>query len=313
MIEYFKKELAGKGRVITCDCSPFAPALYAADKHYIVPRIDDPGYFEAIMEICTREGIRAVISLIDPELSVLAKRREELEQIGVKPIVSPYRTCELWLDKYAAYHFITANGFRAAKTYASLSDFEAALKAGLISFPVILKPRKGSASLNIGKAETMEEVAFLFNSCRSMLIQEYINGKELGVDAYIDLISGKITAVFVKEKLAMRAGETDKAKSIDPNDLIPIVKELAQRSGLVGPVDMDIFHCKGEYLVSEVNPRFGGGYPLAYECGINFPRYILNNLFGIANEADIGNYEKNVYMMKHDVLMVRKEVEIGTM
>ena len=312
IIEYFKKELRGRGRVIACDCSTLAPALYAADKHYIVPRIDDPGYFDAIMDICTKEEIRAVISLIDPELSILAKRQKELEQIGAMPIVSPYETCELWFDKYAAYCFLIANGFKAARTYATLSDFEDDIDAGLVDFPVILKPRKGSASINISKAEKIEEVRNLFSSRSGMLIQEYINGKELGVDAYVDIISRDITAMFAKEKLAMRAGETDKARSICPEGLFPAVEALARYSGLIGPIDMDIFYYKGEYLISEVNPRFGGGYPLANECGVNFPRYILNNLSGIVNEPETGNYEIDVYMMKHDVLMIRKEIGIGT-
>lgn len=307
----FKKEIRGRGRIIACDCNPLAPALYAADKYYIVPSIDEPGYFNAIMEICIKERIRAVISLIDPELSMLANKRKELELIGVTAIVSPYETCELWLDKYAAYRFLQANGFKTAKTYVNLPEFEADLKAGLTDFPVILKPRKGSASLNISIADNMDEAKSLLNSRSGMLIQEYLSGKELGVDVYRDLVSREIIAVFAKEKLSMRSGETDKAKSINPEELFPIVEALVTRSDLIGPVDMDVFYSKGEYLISEINPRFGGGYPLAYECGINFPKYILNNLSGVANKPESGNYGENVYMMKHDVLTVKKEVEIG--
>lgn len=306
LLEYFKQELKGIGKLIAVDCSRMAPALYIADRYYIVPPIDDPEYINVIKEICRRDEITAVLSLIDPELSLLAMHRDEFENMGVDVILSSYKACELFLDKYAAYKFFRDNGFRAGKTCSTFSDFENALTNNQIGFPVFIKPQRGSASQNISKVGNLEEARIKFKASRDMIIQEFFKEQEYGADVYIDMISGKVISIFVKEKLAMRAGETDKARSIKSKKLFGVIEDLVTKSNLVGPVDVDIFIADGEYYISEINPRFGGGYPLAFECGCNFPRYIINNLRGEANEPDIGNYEENVYMMKHDTLTIKR-------
>ena len=141
-----------------------------------------------------------------------------------------------------------------------------------------------------------------------MIIQEFLEGQELGIDVYVDTISKEVISIFIKEKTAMRAGETDKAKSIKFDYVFKMIEDLISNAGLIGPVDVDVFRVDGEYYVSEINPRFGGGYPLAYECGCNFPKYIINNLKGIVNEPQIGNYDENIYMMKHDILTIQKNL-----
>lgn len=308
LLEYFKQELVGSGNLIAADCSSLAPALYIADKHYIVPRIDHPEYIDIIKHICKEEKINAVLSLIDPELSLLAKHTDEFKKMAVTTIVSPFGVCELWLDKYATKEFCHVNGFNFAKTYNSFSTFQEAIENEAIDFPVFIKPQKGSASLNINKANNLDEAKIIFESSKGMIVQEFLDGQELGVDVYVDMITKKVVSMFIKEKTAMRAGETDKARSVKSDLLFNIIEDLVTKAGLVGPIDVDVFEVNEEYYISEINPRFGGGFPHAYECGVNFPRYIINNLKGEANEQLIGNYEENVFMMKHDTLTIRKEV-----
>ena len=104
----------------------------------------------------------------------------------------------------------------------------------------------------------------------------------------------------------MRAGETDKAVSIKDDTLFKLVERFISDSGFVGQIDIDVFKVDGEYYISEVNPRFGGGYPHAYECGANHMKMIRNNLQGIANEKHIGEYEEGVYMMKYNEVKIKK-------
>ena len=306
LVDYFRIELEGMGKLVAVDCDTLAPALYSADQHYIVPRVTDPDYIGTIKKICKKEKINAVLSLIDPELSILAKHSEELKEIGVTTVVSPFEVCELWLNKYKASEFCKQNDFLFANTYNSLSAFEDAVKKGDINFPVFVKPQKGSASMNINKARNMEETRFLFNSTDDMIIQEFLDGQEFGVDVYVDMISQKVVSIFIKEKLVMRAGETDKANSIISEELFEIIEELVVEAELVGPIDIDLFIVDGKYYISEINPRFGGGYPFAFECGVNFPRLIINNLNGNVNPQHIGNYEANIFMMKHETVLVDK-------
>lgn len=306
LLEYFKGRLNGIGKVVAADCSELAPAIYIADQHYIVPRIDHEDYIKSLIDICRKEEINAVLSLIDPELSLLAQNMDAFKELGITVIVSPYEICELWLDKYKSACFLKENGFKYAKTYRSLVELEKGIAAGEVQFPVFMKPQKGSASLNINKARNLEEAKLIFEAAEEMIAQEYLRGQELGVDVYVDFITKKVVSIFIKVKEAMRAGETDKARSIQSEPLFKLIEELVTKAGLVGPLDVDVFEVNGNYYISEINPRFGGGYPLAYECGVDFIQYIINNLQGNKNDTQIGNYEENIYMLKHDTVMIKK-------
>ena len=103
----------------------------------------------------------------------------------------------------------------------------------------------------------------------------------------------------------MRAGETDKAVSFKDEKLFAFIKKFVMESGFKGQIDIDIFDVNGEYYISEVNPRFGGGYPHAYESGANHMLLIVNNLRGVANESVIGQYREGTYMMKYNELLVK--------
>ena len=304
VIQYFKKELAGLGQIIATDCSRLAPALYDADKHYIVPKIGEEGYFETILSICGRNNIKAVLSLIDPELSLLARHKQEFLDMGVMPIVSDYEIVEMCFDKYAMYNFLAKNGFRTPKSYINKEKFYADVEAGDMGYPVFVKPVKGSASININKVASKAEIELLFSKYDNLLIQEYMDGIEYGADVYTDMISAEPVAIFTKEKIKMRAGETDKAVSMKDEKLFQLIERLVKRARLKGIIDIDLFKINGEYYISEVNPRFGGGYPHAYECGVNVPKMIINNILGKVNRNMIGNYEEGVYMMKYNEIKI---------
>ena len=112
------------------------------------------------------------------------------------------------------------------------------------------------------------------------------------------MISGETVAIFTKEKIKMRAGETDKSVSMKDDKLFELIKQFAEKAGFKGIIDVDIFKADDEYFISEVNPRFGGGYPHGYECGVNIPKMIIENINGNANENVIGKYDEGIYMMK---------------
>ncbi len=304
IVQYFKKELAGKGLVMATDCSNRAPALYDADKHFIVPKIDYDGYLDVILSICKENSIKGILSLIDPELILLAEYKQAFLDIGTVPIVSNYNVVERCNDKYYMYKFLINNGFNTIKSYINKEEFYRDVEAGRIKYPVFLKPVKGSASINISKVTSKKEVDMLFNRFDNLMIQEFMDGVEYGADVYIDMISSEIVAIFIKEKILMRAGETDKSVSVKDQKLFDLIKRFVKTTGLKGIIDIDIFKKNGEYFISEVNPRFGGGYPHAYECGVNVPRMIIKNISGIVNKNVIGDYSIGIYMMKYSEIKV---------
>lgn len=306
IVQYFKKTLGENGKVIATDMSTIAPAIYEADKYYIVPRITEPGYIDIILDICKKENISGVLSLIDPELSLLAENEEKFKNIGTTVIGSSYELCERALDKMQMFQWLRSHGYNCAKSYVDKNEFFADVKTGKANYPVFVKPVRGSASIAISKVFDNETVDLLFDHSDNLMIQEYLDGQEIGADCYIDLLSGELVSVFTKKKIVMRAGETDKSVSFKDEKLFELIKKFVNESGWRGQIDIDIFEINGEYFISEVNPRFGGGYPHAYECGADHMKLIVNNLNGIVNSDVIGNYKENVYMMKYNEIMIKE-------
>lgn len=305
IVQYFKKTLGENGNVIATDMSTIAPAIYEADKYYIVPRITEEGYIDIILDICKKENISGVLSLIDPELSLLAENEYKFKAVGTTVIGSSYELCERALDKMQMFEWLRSHGYNCAKSYVDKNEFFADVKTGKANYPVFVKPVRGSASIAISKVFDNETVDLLFYHSDNLMIQEYLDGQEIGADCYIDLLSGELVSVFTKKKIVMRAGETDKSVSFKDEKLFELIKRFVNESGWRGQIDIDIFEINGEYFISEVNPRFGGGYPHAYECGADHMKLIVNNLNGIVNSDVIGNYKENVYMMKYNEIMIK--------
>lgn len=305
VVQYFKKELAGRGKVIATDCSNLAPAVYDADAFYLVPRITAPDYLEVILDICKKEKITGVFSLIDPELSMLAKERDKFLAIGTTPVVSDYDLVETCLNKYRMYEMLDRMQIPTGRCYLDKECFYQAVEAGEISYPVFVKPVCGSASLHINKVEGRKEIEVLYDLYDDLMIQEYMDGQEYGADVYIDMISGKCASIFIKKKIRMRAGETDKSVSVKDEKLFEMIQKFVEECGFRGMIDIDIFEINGVYYISEVNPRFGGGYPHAYACGVNMASSVVRNLEGQENPVDIGNYLENICMMKYNEIVVR--------
>ena len=309
IVQYFRRALNGRGNVVATDMSPIAPAPYEADRRYLVPRITDPEYLDMVLEICQKEKISGVLSLIDPELSLLAANRERFEAQGVTVIGSSYELCERALDKMEMFRWLNGHGYPCARSYTDRAAFFADEAAGKLAYPVFVKPVRGSASIAISRAGDRETVELLMDHDEGLMIQEFLHGQEIGADCYIDLNSGELVSVFTKKKLLMRAGETDKAVSIHDPALFDLIGRFVRESGWRGQIDIDLFDMGGTYYISEVNPRFGGGYPHAYECGCDHMSLILNNLEGRANPSRIGDYEDGVYMMKYNEISILRNLK----
>lgn len=309
VVQYFKQECREGDRIIATDCSNLAPAVYEADAFYLVPRITHPDYLKRILDICEKERISGVLSLIDPELSLLAKNEEKFRALGTTVIGSPYDLVETCFHKYAMYEKLTQMGIPTGKSYLDKELFYRDKAAGSIHYPVFVKPVCGSASMHINRVSSDEELEVLFSLYEDLMIQEFLEGQEYGADVYIDLLTGKVSTIFVKKKIKMRAGETDKSISFKDPVLFTMLQRFVEECGFRGIIDIDLFYIRGNYYISEVNPRFGGGYPHAYESGVNVPRLIMQNLRGEETSLDIGNYEEGICMMKYNEVLIRRICE----
>lgn len=305
LVEYFKEELNKmNGKVIAVDCDPTAPALYAADFYQIVARIDDDNYMKQIKSICRKYKVKGILSLIDPELTILSERKEEFEQEGIKVIISNEETIDICFDKFKTYQYLKNAGIPTIPTYIDIDEVLKEVNRGELQFPLMAKPRKGSASIGNGVIHNREELEILKDTHHDMVFQPFIMGEEYGIDCYIDLLSKETIDIFIKKKVKMRAGETDKSISVNDVELKNLIKAVSHVLELVGPVDIDCFGTNSSFVVSEINPRFGGGYPHAHEMGRNFVRFLINNMLGESNCIVNEEYEEGVTMVKFDRVML---------
>lgn len=305
LIEYFKSELNQVGgKVIAVDCDATAPALYHADIYEVVPRIDHSNYIQHIKNLCKKYHVNGVLSLIDPELSLLARHKEEFEKDGIKIIVSSDEVVNICYDKYTTYKFLQNHDLPSVPTYIDINKVVEEIDRGIIQFPLIIKPKNGSASLGIHQVSSINELKVFQDESQEFIIQPYILGEEYGVDCYIDLISEETTNIFLKRKIRMRAGETDKSIAIKDLELKQLIERLIEVLNPLGPIDVDCFKTNNGYLISEINPRFGGGYLHAHEMGQNFVFNIINNLNGESNVKNEGDYKEGTTLVKYDHFIV---------
>lgn len=319
LLKYFKENLAEGDKVVATDMQLSAPALQAADVKLQVPAVYDPEYVNITLKICKEQKIDALISLNDLELPILAENKAKFEALGVKVIVSDPQVIDIAFDKYKTAQWVESLGLVAPKTYVRLADVKEALAKGEIEFPLFMKPRWGSGSIGLESIADMEELDIYYNLLMKkikktilatasvgdeyIMIQEKLTGNEFGLDIMNDL-TGKNVAVSVKQKLAMRAGETDKAVTVDLPEVREMGKKIGESLGHIGNLDVDIMQrADGAYCVLELNPRFGGGYPFSYEAGVNMPKAIIQWVKGEEVDPAILQPEYGKMFAKNDYLM----------
>lgn len=308
LFKFLKQSLGDSCKIIATDNSPIAPALYLADKRYLVPRIDAPDYIDKVVEIAKENDVKAVTTLIDPEIEILAKNRERFVKEGILVLAPSAKTAHYCFDKYEMYRYLTEQGIPTPLTYDSLEHFKEGLAKGKINFPVFIKPRTGSGSVGAHKVDNMEQLEEDFaKGDFNYIIQEMMTSGDCDADVYIDCYSHEPVAAFSKRKLETKLGGASKTISFKDERLFSFIKDICKVLEFNGPVDMDFWYRDGQYLLSEVNPRFGGAYLHAFGAGVDFFKLIQNNMNGITNESIIGNYNEDVLMMMYDgVVIVNK-------
>lgn len=313
LLKFLKQSLGDDCTIIGADNSPIAPALYVTDKQYVVPRVTELGYVDRILEICKENDVKAITTLIDPEIEILSKNRDLFLENGILPLCPERQTAAYCFDKYHFYEYLSKEGIRTVLTYDTMESFEEGLKKGEIDFPVFIKPRTGSGSVGIHKVESMEKLRDYWEKNEyQYIIQEFMNCLDCDADVYIDCLSHKPVAAFSKRKLETKIGGASKTISFKDPKLFSFIEEVCQVLEFNGPVDMD-FWCKdGEYYLSEVNPRFGGAYLHAYGAGVDFFKLIMNNMKGIENESIIGQYNEDVMMMMYDGVVIIDKKDLAS-
>lgn len=301
LIQEFRKaykELKLGGRIITCDIIDTAPAAYFGDRHYLVSKTTNEVFVDGIIEICKKESINLVIPLIDPDLIILSKNKKHIEEeTGSFVMVSNEEVIQTCRNKYNLHSFATANGFDVPKIVDSNGDVE---------FPVFIKPLDGSGSINTFKVENYEELHFFKTYVRNPIVQEYIDGKEYTVDAFLDF-EGKIISIVPRLRIKVRAGEVVVSKTVQERSIIETSKNILEQLKPRGPVTLQFIKKENKNYLIEINPRFGGGCPLSINAGAVSPQWILKILMNIGFTHCLDDFEENLVMMRYDQSIFKKE------
>lgn len=323
LVEYFRQAMCGTGRIIAVDNSKDAPAMQEADAAFIVPPVNDSGYISFLLSLCARERIGMLISLNDLELPILAANRERFLAKGIFPVVSSAEVVDLCFDKWKTVSFLKSIGLSAPATALTIDDARKAIAHGELSFPLVVKPRWGTASIGVEFPEDIEELELSYELLkrrlmrtflsdvsktdpdRCILIQERLLGQEYGMDIVNDL-SGELAVVFVKQKLSMRAGETDRAIIVSEPRLEKLGRIISNHLRHIGNLDCDVFMSMKGCFILEMNPRFGGGYPFSQEAGANIPAALLAWANKMPVNPDWLRVKPNLTFAKCDRLVLKR-------
>jgi carbamoyl-phosphate synthase large subunit len=323
LVRYFREALAGRGQVFAADVNRDAAALQEADHGFAVPPVAAPEYVEALVAICQRHRVGLLVPLSDLELPILARERDRFAEIGTRAVISSPRVIDLCWDKWASVDFLRQSHLAAPATFLDLAEARRALRAGEVRFPLVIKPRWGTASIGIYDAEDEEDLVAAYRLLgrhlsrtslaqagaadpdRSILVQEHLEGQEHGLDVINDL-NGAYVGTLARCKLTMRAGETERAVTVASPEVEAVGRTIGQQLGHVGLLDCDVFVGEKGVVVLEMNPRFGGGYPFSHVAGANLPACLIAWARGEQLDPGWLSVQPNVTASKCDRLVVSR-------
>lgn len=294
LIQCFKeasKSLKIESTIVAADISDTAPAIYFADKRYQIPRIGEEGYIEAIISICQEEKIKLIVPTIDTELLILSENKEKIEkETSSKVLVSDKRVIEICRNKKNTQKFFEEYGFGVPK---EIQENEKD-----ISFPVFIKPLDGSSSVNAFKVNNEEELIFFRKYIKNPIVQEFMEGIEFTIDAFLDF-EGNIITIVPRERMAVRAGEIIKGKIVKDREIIEDVKSLLTVLKPIGQITIQCKKTSNGIKYIEINPRFGGGAPMSIKAGANS----CENLYRLLQGEKLRyheNYQDNITFLRFD-------------
>ncbi|MDI4650320.1 ATP-grasp domain-containing protein [Cohnella hashimotonis] len=288
------EKLGIKSNIVAGDCSDTAPALFFANRAVQFPRINEPNYIKSIIEVCVKENISLVVPTIDTELLLLAENKNLIEvNTKAKVLISDIQIIQVCRDKTATQRFLEEHGFGVPKMY---TDTEIATEN--IEFPLFIKPKSGSSSINAFKVNNKSELAVYKQIIDHPIVQEYIEGDEYSVDVFLDFDSTVITTV-PRLRMATRGGEISKGKIVKDREIIDDVTEMMNVLKPIGHITVQLMKTKRGIKYIEINPRFGGGAPMSIQSGADSCENLYKILLGHGLEYN-EEYREQLTLVRFD-------------
>jgi carbamoyl-phosphate synthase large subunit len=275
---------------IAVDANPLAPALYHADRHALVPRIDDPGYVQALRTVVEEHDVKLVVPLTDLDQASLARDREKLEALVLLPAAD---VVERLSDKYLSHLLFEEHGISSPPTWLPGNVPDDA------PFPLLVKARHGFGSRHIYRAADRAQLGFFAGYTPvDSIVQVCLAGEEFSIDVFCDL-DGRCLNAIPRTMIESKGGESIKGMTIRDERLIELARDVAEKLHLVGPANIQCFReADGSHYLTDINTRFGGGFPLPLAAGGRYPELALALARGEHPEPRLGDFREGIVMTR---------------
>ena len=297
LLKAFKREVQARGltsAVFATDLKPNnSAACQLADQFFTMPRVTDDGYMDELLELCIREGVSLIIPTIDTELLGLAKARARFAELGIHVVISDADLVDVCRDKRLT-----------AKLFDTLDVATPQLMdVNQLTFPCFAKPYDGSRSIGAAKLMAASDLTSSMREDPKLMFMEYIDRAydEYTVDAYFDRL-GQLKCLVPRHRLEVRDGEISKGVTRKNYVYNYLLNRLTKVSGARGCLTVQLFaHPQTlRYAALEINPRFGGGYPLSYASGANYPGWLIDEYILGRDISFFDGWETNLLMLRYD-------------
>jgi carbamoyl-phosphate synthase large subunit len=297
----------GGGKVVATDIDPLAPTFQIADRTYLVPRIGSEGYVSALIEICRREGIHAVVPLLDADVQILSAHREQVEETGARVLIMDPSAIAIASDKVETSIFFGKLGLDTPRwwtpTDCNLNDLE---------YPVFIKPRRGAASKDSYKIDDAAALAFYSARIPSLIVQEFIGGAEITTDVISDY-GGRVLAIVSRQRIEVRNGEVSKGVTVQVPEIHEACLRISKALPSAGAINIQCIMRGDRPSFTEINARLGGGVPLAIAAGVDVPTLLLAGIAGThVDQPPLARYEVGLHMTRYDESFVIREAKRAT-
>ncbi|OYU17896.1 MAG: transcriptional regulator [Rhodobacteraceae bacterium PARR1] len=308
LLRHFRRSLDAmgiEGQVIAADAGKTAPAAFVADHIVQVPRVSAPNYIDSMVEACRAHRVGLLFPLIDTDLVLLSENRARFEAVGTRVVVSAPDTVRLSFDKRLTAEFFVAHGIDTPTVYAE------AQWSGLGDehLPLIVKPWDGSCSIGVTRVTSTPDLHHATSTVNHPMVQECVSGQEFTIDVLAGF-DGQVKCVVPRLRIETRAGEVSKGLTVKDPALMSAARQLVNcLPGAVGCITVQCFRqADGRVRFIEINPRFGGGFPLSLHAGADFPRWIIQEHLGQPAEARMDAWTDDLAMLRYDdEIIVRGE------
>ncbi len=288
------KQFNPDGKVFTTDMNPtLSSACQISDGYLKVPRVTDKNYLTILKEYCIANEISIVLPTIDTELHILSYVKDDFLKDGIFLAISSSNICETFYLKDSTEKFFVENGLDTPR---SVNDIRTC------NYPIFAKLNNSSCSIGAQIVHSLK-IAEELSSDKNYVFQEFIQGDEFTVDTFIDK-NNQVISIVPRQRLEVRAGEVSKAKAVKDQRIIQAIREFCTKlNGAYGCITIQLFRTDERIVFIEINPRFGGGYPLSPKAGANFAEYLIKDYLGEKLEYS-EDWNDNTIMLRYDAEVI---------